>query len=76
MSSQLDLFLMFNPSPTEMRAEALQTKTTVWRDGLTVSPEGVFFLSGRRVTLNEAVMYFGTRRKRRESGELARLGFE
>ena len=61
---------MFNPSPSEMRAEALATGTTVWRDGLTVSPEGAFFICGRRCTLNEAIVYFGTRRVRRERGEI------
>ena len=59
---------MFNPSPSEMQAEALQTKTTVWRDGLTCSPEGELFLDGRRVNRNEAIIYFGARRIRRERG--------
>ena len=51
-----------------MQAEALQTKTTVWRDGLTCSPEGELFLDGRRVNRNEAIIYFGARRIRRERG--------
>lgn len=49
-------------TPLEMKNEALETKTTVWQDGLTVSPEGCFFLCGRRLTLNEAIMYSGNRR--------------
>lgn len=49
-------------TPLEMRNESLSTATTVWQDGLTVSPEGRFFLCGRRLTLNEAILYSGNRR--------------
>ena len=49
-------------TPLEMRNEALETGTTVWQDGLTVLPEGDFILGGRRLTLNEAIMYSGNRR--------------
>lgn len=63
-------------TPLEMKEYATTYGVTEWQDGLTVSPEGEFFLSGRRVTLNEAIVYQGTRRQRRESGELARLGLD
>ena len=49
-------------TPLEMRNEALETATTVWQDGLTVLPEGDFILGGRRLTLNEAILYSGNRR--------------
>ena len=49
-------------TPLEMRNEALETATTVWQDGLTVLPEGHFILRGRRVTLNDAILYSGKRR--------------
>jgi len=49
-------------TPLEMRNEALETATTVWQDGLSVLPEGDFILRGRRVTLNDAILYSGKRR--------------
>ena len=48
-------------SPSRLKAEALKTGTTVFYDGLTVTPEGVFVICGRRCTLNEAIMYLGNR---------------
>ena len=38
-----------------------ETGTTVFHDGLMVTPEGVFAICGRRCTLNEAIMYLGNR---------------
>jgi hypothetical protein len=48
-------------SPSQLKAQALETGTTVWHDGLTVTPEGMFVICGRRCTLNEAIMYLGNR---------------
>lgn len=48
-------------SPLQLKVEALQTGTTVFHDGLMVTPEGVFAICGRRCTLNEAIMYLGNR---------------
>ena len=49
-------------SPLQMRQTAMATGTTEWQDGLTVSPEGVFFICGRRCTLNDAIAYGGNRK--------------
>jgi hypothetical protein len=40
---------------------AIETGTTMWHDGLTVTPEGMLVICGRRCTLNEAIMYLGNR---------------
>jgi hypothetical protein len=48
-------------SPLQLKAEALETGTTVFHDGLQVTPEGKFCICGRFCTLNEAIMYLGNR---------------
>ena len=52
-------------SVIQLKAMAVETGTTVVRDGLTVTPEGTFVICGRRCTLNEAIMYLGNRAVRR-----------
>ena len=49
-------------TPLEMREYAVATGTTEYQDGLTVSPEGQFFICGRRCTLNDAILYGGNRK--------------
>jgi hypothetical protein len=57
----LEAEIQMAPSPLQLKAQALETGTTMWHDGLTVTPEGVFVICGRRCTLNEAIMYLGNR---------------
>ena len=46
-------------SPSLLKAEALETGTTVVRGDFTVSPEGQYFLRGKRCTLNDGIIYAG-----------------
>lgn len=48
-------------SPSQLNAEAIATGTTVYHDGLQVTPEGRYIICGRFCTLNEAIMYLGNR---------------
>lgn len=48
-------------SPLQLKAQAVETGTTVFYDGLQVTPEGKFCICGRICTLNEAIMYLGNR---------------
>jgi len=48
-------------SALQLKRLALETGTTMWHDGLTVTPEGMFVICGRRCTLNEAIVYLGNR---------------
>lgn len=48
-------------SALQLKRLALETGTTMRHDGLTVTPEGMFVICGRRCTLNEAIVYLGNR---------------
>lgn len=46
-------------SPLQLRAQALETGSTMFAGALTVTPEGRFVIAGRFCTLNEAIMICG-----------------
>jgi hypothetical protein len=46
-------------SPTALRQLAIETGSCYVRGDLTVTPEGLFVLKGRKATLNEAIIYLG-----------------
>ena len=46
-------------SPSTLKREAIATGTTMVRGEFTVSPEGQFFLRGKRCTLNDGIVYAG-----------------
>jgi hypothetical protein len=48
-------------SAIALRQAAIETGTTVFHDGLQVTPEGRFCICGRFCTLNEAIMFLGNR---------------
>jgi hypothetical protein len=48
-------------SALQLKATALETGTTMFHDGLTVTPEGMYVICGRRCSLNEAIVYLGNR---------------
>ena len=45
----------------QLKAQAIETGTTVFCDGLQITPEGKYCICGRFCTLNEAIMYLGNR---------------
>lgn len=45
----------------QLKAQAIETGTTVFHDGLQITPEGKYCICGRFCTLNEAIMYLGNR---------------
>ena len=45
----------------QLKAQAVETATTVFHDGLQITPEGKYCICGRFCTLNEAIMYLGNR---------------
>lgn len=45
----------------QLKAQAVETGTTVFHDGLQITPEGKYCICGRFCTLNEAIMYLGNR---------------
>ena len=46
-------------SPSVLKREAIATGTTVVRGEFSVSPEGQYFLRGKRCTLNDGIVYAG-----------------
>ena len=46
-------------SPLVLKAQALEYKTTMVYGPLTVTPEGMFVIKGRNVTLNDAILAVG-----------------
>jgi len=48
-------------TPLEMKIEAKENCISVFQDGLHADCDGNLFICGRRVTLNEAIMYGGNR---------------
>ena len=48
-------------TPLEMKIEAKENCISVFQDGLHADCDGTLFICGRRVTLNEAIMYGGNR---------------
>lgn len=53
--------LQMHTSPLQLKAQAVETGTTVFHDGLLVTPEGKFCICGRFCTLNDAILYLGNR---------------
>ena len=51
-------------SPLQLRSEAIQTGNTMFAGALTVTPEGMFVIKGRKATLNEAIMACGAFNKK------------
>jgi len=48
-------------SALQLKRQAIETGTTVFHDGLQVTPEGKFCICGRFCTLNDAILYLGNR---------------
>jgi len=46
-------------SPSVLKREAIATGATVVRGEFSVSPEGQYFLRGKRCTLNDGIVYAG-----------------
>jgi hypothetical protein len=51
-------------SPLQLRRAATETGTTMVAGPLTVTPEGMFVIAGRKATLNEAIMACGAFNKK------------
>lgn len=48
-------------SALQLKAQAVETGTTVFHGGLQVTPEGKFCICDRFCTLNDAILYLGNR---------------